>query len=510
MSELPSVIGRYQIRDVLGRGGMGLVYRAWDPALSREVVVKVTQVDEPAFRRRFLREARAAGCLNHEAIVTIFDAGEFEGQLFIVMEYVEGRTVGQIIKAAEKWPMLRCLRLMRDLCDGLAFAHARGIVHRDVKPDNLMVRDADGTLAILDFGIARMEESTSPSGESTSPSGVDEGRTVAGGMIGTPHYMAPEQIRGEAVDHRCDVFSVGLVFYELLSHRRAFDADTLTGVIYKILHEEPPSLADQDARLDPAVIRIVERAMAKDPDARYPDLLEARSDFDGVLRGIDGGATILLPSGKPREPVGERSVGDRAEADGATRAAAPFADGGEGGGGASLDVHGAPRGSGFPWFQRGSAGRGALVRSGGALLGGLLLAAGGMWLASPSGGESERRSGADDSASARSPAPPLRNLGADDGGAIEGGVGRPEDARRAPAAVDTPELGVDELLAEANRAFREGRYGTARRLFREARELSAGGFRQPADGVAPARPARARDGGGRAADGPEMVLRGRE
>ena len=178
---------------------MGLVYLARDPALDRTVVIKVTQVDAPAFRRRFLLEARAAGCLKHETIVTIFDAGEFDGQLFIVMEYVEGRTFGQIIERAEQVPMRRRLRLMRELCDGLAYAHARGVVHRDVKPDNLMVRDAGGGLAILDFGIARIVQ------ENTA-SATEAGLTATGDVIGTPHYMAPEQVRGETVDYRCDVF----------------------------------------------------------------------------------------------------------------------------------------------------------------------------------------------------------------------------------------------------------------------------------------------------------------
>ena len=502
MPELPSVIGRYRILRVLGRGGMGLVYLARDPALDRTVVIKVTQVDAPAFRRRFLLEARAAGCLKHETIVTIFDAGEFDGQLFIVMEYVEGRTFGQIIECAEQLPMRRRLRLMRELCDGLAYAHARGVVHRDVKPDNLMVRDAGGGLAILDFGIARIVQ-----GDTTS--GTEEGLTAVGDMIGTPHYMAPEQVRGETVDYRCDVFSAGLVFYELLSYRRAFSADTLAGVIYKILHEDPPSLAKLDPRPDPAVIRLVERAMAKDPDARYQDLRELRSDLDAVMAGIeaDGDATVLRPPAQPRAPDGEQS-GSSAVCRGpsADATAAPGIQG------TSAGTRRAPWRF---WSGDGFAGRKPSPAFAGVLLGGVLLAAGGMWLASPSGGESDPGSAAPASArppapaSARPPALALggREPGVEDDAVVETGGGAVEDAGRTPPA-DAPERDVDELLAEANRAFGEGRYGDARRLFREAHELSAGGFRQPADGVAPARPERARGAG--AADGPETVFRRRE
>ena len=294
-----------------------------------------------------------------------------------------------------------------------------------------------------------------------------------------------------------------MVFYELLSYRRAFSADTLAGVIYKILHEDPPSLAKLDPPPDPAVIRLVERAIAKDPDARYQDLRELRSDLDAVMAGIetDGDATVLRSSAYLRDPDGEQS-GSSAVVRGpsADATAAPGVQG---------RTLGAPRRF---WFGDGFAGRKALAGSVGVLLGGVLLAAGGTWLASLPGGESDPGSAAPASArppapaSATSPAPTLggREPGVEDDAVVETGGGAAEDAGRVPA-VDAPERDVDELLAEANRAFEEGRYGDARRLFREAHELSAGGFRQPADGVAPAPERGAAD-----AETAETVFRGRE
>ena len=442
MPALPSFIGRYRILKLLGHGGMGTVYLGRDPAINRPVVIKATRVNDDAFRKRFLREARATGGLNHKSIVTIFDAGEHDGEPFIVMEYVEGRTVGEIIKRGERLPMPRRLQLMRELCDGLAYAHAKGIIHRDIKPDNLMVRDANGALAILDFGIARMAEAE-------TASDADEAQLTSG-MIGTPNYMAPEQIRGREVDCRCDIFSVGLVFYELLSYRRAFTGDTITGVIYKILHEDPPPLAGLDAQLDPAVVALVERAIARAPGDRYQDLGELIDDLDGVIartaeESVE--STVLLPSMR--------------EIEGAT----------------------APEESGAETVQRGEARGAALAepldgpgrREPGAgpptvfarrlrlALGAALLVAGGLWLA---GSFSDRpvAAPASEGASAASSPPPAEPGAGDDAIEEVDGV-EARDAEEPPGA--DPRT-VDELLAAANDAFENGRYGTARRLFREA------------------------------------------
>ena len=425
---------------LLGQGGMGMVYLGRDPAINRDVVIKTTRVNDAAFRRRFLREARATGGLNHKSIVTIFDAGEHDGEPFIVMEYVEGRTIGQIIKGGERLPMPRRLQLMRELCDGLAYAHATGIVHRDIKPDNLMVRDADGALAILDFGIARMTEVE-------TSSDADEAQ-ITSGMIGTPNYMAPEQIRGRLVDYRCDIFAVGLVFYELLSYRRAFTGDTITEVIYKILHEDPQPLAELDPRLDPAVVALVERAMARAPDDRYEDLSALIDGLDGVVARAeeeDEAATVLVPS--RGENGGGTAFGDSGGKTAPRDEARDVLS--------ARPTVGAGRG--------GLAARPVLVRRLGLALGLVPLAAGGLWLAGSLNGR-PAAAPASEGASGTSPSPTVGSVrGADATGGVDGM--EPQDAE-GPSRADRRT--VEELLAAANDAFEDGRYGVARRLFREA------------------------------------------
>ena len=446
MPDEPSSIGRYRILKLLGHGGMGTVYLGRDPAINRTVVIKTTRISDPAFRRRFLREARATGGLSHESIVTIFDAGEHDGEPYIVMEYVEGRTVGEIIKRGDRLPMPRRLRLMRELCDGLAYAHARGIIHRDIKPDNLMVRDANGALAILDFGIARMADAE-------TSSDADEGQLTSG-MIGTPNYMAPEQIRGRLVDYRCDIFSVGLVCYELLSYRRAFAGDTITEVIYKILHEDPPPLTGVDPQLDPAVVTLVERAIARDPGDRYQDLGGLIDDLDGIIAGIDETeeSTVLLPAA--RGFGGRTALGDSDE------------EATEGGDATETVLAEAIGAAGRR--EPGARAGGVLVRRLGLALGLASLAGGGLWLAGSFGGRPVAAPVPEGGSDARVPS--AVELGGRDGSIEEAGEVVAEDGEESPESpVDGPST-VDELLEAANDAFENGEYGTARRLFREAYE----------------------------------------
>jgi serine/threonine-protein kinase len=192
-------IGRYQILEKIGDGGMGSLYLARDPAIDRLVAIKLLRrgFDTDALRERFAREARAAGRLRHTHIVTIFDVGEHDGDPFIAMEFLAGETLAELIRQEARLSLSRRLELLEELCDGLAYAHRAGLVHRDIKPANLMV-DADGVLKILDFGIVRVDES---------------GITQSGVLVGTINYMAPEQVLGIAVDHRSDIFAVGLVAY---------------------------------------------------------------------------------------------------------------------------------------------------------------------------------------------------------------------------------------------------------------------------------------------------------
>jgi serine/threonine-protein kinase len=207
MTNIPAIIGRYQVVRRIGQGGMGALYLAQDPKLDREIVIKLLIDDNDELRERFAREARSAARLRHPHIVTIFDVGDWEGQPFIAMEYIQGHTLAEIIRGSSPLSTVRKLRLIEELCDGLAFAHKTGVVHRDVKPANIMV-DANGSLKILDFGIARIAESA--------------GMTQAGMLIGSLNYMSPEQVTGQVVDNRRDIFAVVAVLNEQITSRQAF------------------------------------------------------------------------------------------------------------------------------------------------------------------------------------------------------------------------------------------------------------------------------------------------
>lgn len=266
-SAIPAKIGRYEIRERLGSGGMGVLYRAVDPALNRPVAVKLLRFNDDEMRERFMREARAAAGLDHRNIVTIFDVGEHEGQPFIAMEYIAGETVGDLICRRAPLPLAQRVRLIADLCDGLAWAHKSRIIHRDVKPANVMVTQ-DGTLKIIDFGIARL---------------VDSGMTQTRGIVGTPHYMSPEQLEGRAADHLSDIFSVGLVMYELLSFHRAFPGEVPHVVATHILAAEPRPLSELVPGIDPDLVKVVTRALQKRPQDRYPHLTAMRADLMRVV-----------------------------------------------------------------------------------------------------------------------------------------------------------------------------------------------------------------------------------
>jgi serine/threonine-protein kinase len=261
---------------------MGEVYRAHDPAIGSDVAIKVLRVNSEDLQSRFRREARSAGNLrNHPNIVTIYDFGEHEGHPFIVMQYVEGKTLAEVIRQRIDLSLARKLQLMDMLASGLEFAHRRGIIHRDIKPANLMI-DGDGTLKILDFGIARVGES---------------GATQVGMIVGTPNYMSPEQIEGLPVDQRSDIFAVGLVFYELLTYRQAFPGDSTHGVLDRILKRAPEPLSDVCPGIDPAIEAIVNRTLAKDFSRRYPDLGVFKRDLDPCrARAEAGNAADSVPT----------------------------------------------------------------------------------------------------------------------------------------------------------------------------------------------------------------------
>ena len=229
-------IGRYQLQEKLGQGGMGVVYRAFDSLIERVVAIKVISSPiepNPEMRERFFREARAAGQLSHKNIITIHDLGEHEGQPYLAMEYLDGEDLQRRLRRPEKMSLSRKLDLAIEICEGLEYAHSRGVVHRDVKPANIFITER-GTVKVLDFGLARL---------------VTSQLTNTNMLMGTLNYMAPEQVRGERADHRSDIFSVGVVIYELLSGKKAFEGDSFASTLYKILQEVPEPLwkIDSDA-----------------------------------------------------------------------------------------------------------------------------------------------------------------------------------------------------------------------------------------------------------------------
>jgi eukaryotic-like serine/threonine-protein kinase len=294
MPSLPASIDRYEILERLGEGGMGVVYLARDPQLQRTVAIKILsgQVDleqREERRARFTREARSAAALTHNHIVTIYDVGEDHCRPFIAMEFLDGESMAQLIRRRVALDVERKVRLLVELCSGLGYAHRRGIIHRDIKPANLMIT-GDGVLKILDFGLAR------PAASVTSTD-----LTQAGTLMGTLHYMSPEQVLGQRVDQRSDIFSVGTVAYELLTYRRAFDVDSPPLVLQQILNADPTPIRDLVPAIDPGLERVIARAMDKNPERRYQALGALESDLEQVVNRLDAtlGVTIATSSAVP-------------------------------------------------------------------------------------------------------------------------------------------------------------------------------------------------------------------
>ena len=263
-------IGKFEILAELGHGAMGTVYRARDPHLDRAVALKTVApelLSKADTRARFQREARAAARLQHPNIVTIYELGEVDGTLFIAMELLEGMDLAKAMVPRDRLTLQQKLRLIVDICRGLDFAHKHGVFHRDVKPANVRVL-LDGSVKIVDFGIARLEDST---------------MTQTGLVLGTPSYMPPEVLRGGRVDHRADMWATGIVLFEMLSGKRPFDAPTIAGLIYKIVHEAPPPLQATKLGLPAGIAAIVEHALAKDPAGRYRDMAEMADAIQIVL-----------------------------------------------------------------------------------------------------------------------------------------------------------------------------------------------------------------------------------
>ena len=249
-------IGKYAVTGRIGRGGMGMVYRGYDEVLEREVAVKTLTLEgslDDESRRRFTIEAKAAARLQHPNIITVYELGEDRGLPYIAMELLPGTDLEALMRSGEPLMLQEKLDLVIQVCRGLAYAHDHKVVHRDIKPSNVRVLE-DGTVKIMDFGIAKLGGT---------------GVTKAGMMVGTVHYMSPEQIRGQTLDGRSDLFSVGVILYELLAGRRPFVGEGVTAVLYKIVHEEPPELDVGELGVEAAGLQdTMRRTLAKDREQR--------------------------------------------------------------------------------------------------------------------------------------------------------------------------------------------------------------------------------------------------
>ena len=270
-------IGRYKILGELGRGAMGVVYKAEDPNLDRTVALKTISLDKDAegraeYQKRFMLEAKAAGKLNHANIVTTYDFGEVDGMAFLAMELLEGTDLRKRVQRGPI-PPLEAVEIGCQVAEGLAYAHQRGIVHRDVKPANIMLPER-GPAKIMDFGLARMR--------------LADHKTSTGIVLGTPRYMSPEQISGQPVDHRSDIFSLGIVLWEMLTGKRLFSGTEIEQVSHSITYveHEPPTRVNPEL---PAMLDfVVARALKKDPAVRYQDADEMAADLHTCLAEMRG------------------------------------------------------------------------------------------------------------------------------------------------------------------------------------------------------------------------------
>jgi hypothetical protein len=271
------IAGRYEVVQKLGAGAFGTVYKARDRILGRMVAIKTIRFEGSAASgasrtdlvNRFKREAVISAQLKHPNIVTIHDISEFEGMSYLAMEFIDGVGLDRELAAAGRLPVDRAAALGAQIAEALDFAHRHGVVHRDVKPANIMIEPGD-RVKVTDFGIARMSNTV-------------DNLTATGSLMGTPAYMSPEQARGEVLDGRSDLFSLGCILYEMVAGRKAFAGDSLTAVLLKIATEEPPPLRDMEPTAPDAIVRIVARVLAKSPEARYQSGRDLADDLRALV-----------------------------------------------------------------------------------------------------------------------------------------------------------------------------------------------------------------------------------
>jgi len=273
-------VGRYQIvaNGKIGEGAMATVYKAYDPSINRSLAIKFLHPNlcvDAEYRSRFLREARAAGMLSHPNIVTVFDVGEIEGRPYIAMELLDGGPLGEGEHKGKALPIPEVLDIGIQLAKALDYAHSKGIVHRDIKPSNIMLLKGGSTVVkVTDFGIARID----------TPEAAEQ--TRFGTVLGTPNYMSPEQAVGQRVDARSDLFSTGVVLYELLTGKRPFDADSIVTTVYRIVKEDPKPLEQLRPDVPPALRRVVDRCLMKQPEKRFQSGRELAEALIKVVREV--------------------------------------------------------------------------------------------------------------------------------------------------------------------------------------------------------------------------------
>ena len=276
---------RYELEELVGTGGMSSVFRAHDRLLDRKVALKILHEQYGAdadYVERFRREARSVAALSHPNIVTVIDRGDHEGRQFIVFEYIEGENLKRLIERRGPAPVTTALELAIQIARGLSFAHQQGLVHRDVKPQNVLL-NGNNEAKVTDFGIARSMD-------------VKHGMTQTGTVLGTSDYIAPEQAQGQRVDEHTDVYSLGVVLYELLTSRVPFPGENFVAVAMRHINEPPPSIRDQRPDVSPRVEAAVQRAMAKDPADRFHTMAEFCHELDACLAELQGAGTQVLRS----------------------------------------------------------------------------------------------------------------------------------------------------------------------------------------------------------------------
>jgi serine/threonine-protein kinase len=296
--DVPATIGRYQVTGTLGFGAMGAVYKAFDPLIKRTLAIKTIRLDIPrqspqhrAFIERFYQEARISGTLSHPSIVTLFDIGDEDGVPFLAMEFVDGQTIGAVLEAGTRFDPEKVIGLVSQVAAALDYAHSRGVVHRDIKPSNLIVHERD-KVKVTDFGIAKL---------------ADSEMTHSGVLLGTPSYMSPEQAMGEKLDGRSDIFSLGVVSFEMLSGHQPFPGANVTSILYKLVHVDPIEPADLEMNgLVPQKWReVFHKVLAKKPENRYQTASAFVQDLEYCLgswfTGLGNEETVSLQMPAPGE-----------------------------------------------------------------------------------------------------------------------------------------------------------------------------------------------------------------